>query len=221
MKLSITEENYLKAIFKLAENHTRKISTTKIAEIVDTSAASVTDMLKRLSEKDLVEYQKYKGVKLTTAGNQIATQLIRKHRLWEVFLVDILAFNWDEVHDIAEELEHIASEELINRLESFLGHPRFDPHGDPIPSASGKFTLRTQVPLSEVQQGEKITVVGVKQHNSPFLKRLDALKIALGSSITMHNKRPYEQMFEIEIDGQNQIISAKIADNIFVKTDEK
>ena len=150
--ISHTEENYLKAIFKIAERENKTASTNSIAAILNTSAASVSDMLKRLSDKKLINYKKYKGVTLTTEGNIVATHLVRKHRLWEVFLVNKLKFSWEQVHDIAEQLEHIQSLELINRLDNFLNNPKFDPHGDPIPNAEGKFTLRNQHPLNDLHR---------------------------------------------------------------------
>ena len=217
MQLSQTEENYLKAIFKLSEQRPSKISTTSIAKIVETSAASVTDMLKRLAEKELVIYKKYKGAKLTPAGLFIATNMVRKHRLWEVFLVDKLNFSWEQVHEVAEELEHVNSDKLIDQLDQFLGYPKFDPHGDPIPSASGKFTLREQIPLSEITLGVKTIVIGVKHQSQAFLKRLDALHIALGSHITLNEKFDFENTFEIEIGKERKIISSIIADNVLVK----
>jgi DtxR family Mn-dependent transcriptional regulator len=152
--LSQTEENYLKAIFKISEQQDAPASTNAISQAIRISAASVTDMLKRLAEKDLIHYEKYKGVILTPAGNRLATRLIRKHRLWEVFLVEKLHFSWDKVHEIAEQLEHIRSPELVERLDQFLGNPKYDPHGDPIPDAEGKFTHRQQVSLDELHPGE-------------------------------------------------------------------
>ena len=144
---SNTIENYLKAIYKISEKEQKTVSTSAISNEMNTTSASVTDMLKRLSYKELINYKKYRGVTLTKEGNRIATNLIRKHRLWEVFLLKHLNFRWHEVHDIAEELEHIDSDDLIERLDGFLGHPKFDPHGDPIPNKDGKITLRSQIPL--------------------------------------------------------------------------
>jgi DtxR family Mn-dependent transcriptional regulator len=143
MKNSYTEENYLKAIYKLQEKQDSEVSTNEISKEMNTKAASVTDMLKRLSEKSLIHYQKYQGVSLTDAGSKVAVNIIRKHRLWETFLVNKLKFKWDEVHDIAEQMEHIESDELIEKLNDYLGAPQYDPHGDPIPSKKGVFTNKT------------------------------------------------------------------------------
>ena len=137
---STAEENYLKAIFKITEKEGKTATTNAIAAALNTTAASVTDMLKRLAEKDLINYEKYRGVQLSSGGEQIATILIRKHRLWEVFLVNKLGFAWDEVHELAEQLEHIQGEALVERLDEYLGRPQFDPHGDPIPDAEGRWT---------------------------------------------------------------------------------
>ena len=179
--VSSTEENYLKAIFKISEKEGAPVSTNSISGKMSTSAASVSDMIKRLADKDLVLYEKWKGVRLTDSGRKIATNLIRKHRIWEVFLVDKLNFAWDEVHPLAEELEHIHSDKLINSLDEFLGFPKFDPHGDPIPNIDGKFTIRNQVSLLNLTKGDKGIVVGVKEHDTPFLQYLNQIKIKLGT----------------------------------------
>jgi len=158
-EMTIAEENYLKAIYKLSNRDVSAVSTNRIAHEMSTSAASVTDMVKRLAEKNMVGYEKYKGVKLTENGLEKAKSMIRNHRLWEVFLVEKLNFGWDEIHDLAEELEHIGSVELIARLDNFLGNPKFDPHGDPIPDAKGKMLLRSQVLLSQIKTGSFCSVV--------------------------------------------------------------
>ena len=158
--ISQTEENYLKTIFKITEREGKSASTNTVAAAMSTTAASVTDMFNRLKAKNLVNYEKAKGVTLTTEGGRLATSLIRKHRIWEVFLCEKLGYSWDECHDLAEDLEHIQDEELINRLERFLGHPKFDPHGDPIPDSAGNFAKRTQVILSDMKPGEKGVIVG-------------------------------------------------------------
>jgi Mn-dependent transcriptional regulator len=151
MELSITEENYIKAIFHLSEKSEQSVATNDIAAQVNATAASVSDMLKKLKQKKLITYEKYYGVKLTVEGQKQALAIVRKHRLWEVFLVDKLGYSWDEIHDLAEQLEHIRSEELIERLDKFLGNPKFDPHGDPIPDSSGKIQTVKHVLLSEVK----------------------------------------------------------------------
>ncbi len=216
--ISHTEENYLKAIFKLLETGEASASTNAISKEMSTSAASVTDMLKRLSEKTLINYEKYKGVTLSDSGNKIAKSLIRKHRLWEVFLVEKLHFSWDEVHDIAEEMEHIQSNELINRLDNFLDNPKFDPHGDPIPDEDGNFTFRQQTILSALDIGDPAIVVGVREHSSPFLKHLDKLGLALGSTIKTIEQISYDKSCKVQLnDLHEHILSYKICKNILVQ----
>jgi DtxR family Mn-dependent transcriptional regulator len=215
---SYTEENYLKAIFKLFERLEKPVSTNSIATEMTTSAASVSDMLKKLNDKGLINYIKYKGVTLTESGNQIATTLIRRHRLWEVFLVDKLDFSWDEIHEIAEELEHINSAKLTNRLDSFLGFPKFDPHGDSIPDKDGNFTTRKQVLLSDAV-AKKGVIVGVNEHSTAFLQQLDRLKLVLGTSVEIIEKFEYDGSIQIKINDEiQQTISGKMAQNIYIKT---
>ena len=213
-----TEENYLKAIYKLAEDEVTPVATNAIAKLMSTSAASVTDMIKKLSKKKLINYRKHKGVTLTKVGTKLATNLIRKHRLWEVFLTNKLNFAWDEVHHIAEELEHIKSDQLINRLDDYLGNPKFDPHGDPIPDANGKFTSRKQIPLSDLDQKKKAIIVGVKTHTNAFLQHLDKLKLSLGSKVIVVDKQDFDNSLKVKIDKQKEVmISYKVASNIFVQ----
>jgi len=218
MILSSTEENYLKAIFKIAEKEKKSVGTNSIARQMATTAASVTDMLKKLAEKDLINYEKYKGVTLTATGNKSATNLIRKHRLWEVFLVNKLRFSWHQVHDIAEELEHIVSEELISRLDAFLDYPKFDPHGDPIPNADGKFTLRNQMTLSDMSLFQSGIVVGVKDHQTEFLKHLTKINIKLGTEIKIMEITDFDLSMKIDIDGKSEaVISKTISQNILMR----
>ena len=216
--LSRTEENYIKAIFKISEREKNAAGTNSIATMLQTSAASVSDMLKKLRRKGLINYEKYKGVTLTTEGNKIATKLIRKHRLWEVFLVKKLKFSWDQVHDIAEELEHIPSEELINRLDNFLDNPKFDPHGDPIPNMQGKFTIRNQYPLSELRKGDKAIILGVKDHSTAFLQYLSQEKIKLGTELVILRIVDFDGSMEVAIDnGSPTKISERVSLNLLVK----
>jgi len=213
-----TEENYIKAIYKITEKNQGSANTNSIAKHLSTSAASVTDMLKRLAEKDYFHYEKYKGVYLTPKGKVLATQLIRKHRLWEVFLVDKLGFSWDEVHEIAEELEHVQSPELVNKLDNYLGNPKYDPHGDPIPNVDGKFTIRNQVSLLNLNAGDSGVVVGVKEHDKPFLQYLNKVNIALGTKIAVTNSLEFDHSKEVLINNKDKLIlSQKICNNIFIK----
>ena len=217
LRLTQSEENYLKAIFTLSQDGKKSISTNDLAEKMTTKASSVTDMLKKLSDKDLVTYQKYQGVTLTDKGLHSAKMIVRKHRLWEVFLVDKLGFSWDEVHEIAEELEHIKSEQLINKLDAFLGFPVADPHGDPIPDAKGVIKKIEKQLLSEVEINASFHCVGVKDSSTDFLKYLDKQKIALGSVVKVIDKEDFDDTLTVEIDGKRLTISNKIANNLYVQ----
>lgn len=215
--MTFSEENYLKAIYHLTVVSTSGVSTNAIAEVMETKASSVTDMLKKLAEKDLINYKKYQGVTLTDKGKLAAKMIVRKHRLWEVFLVEKLDFSWDEVHDIAEQLEHIKSEKLINKLDNFLGNPTEDPHGDPIPNAQGQLPKIEKQLLSDLSEGQKGICVGVKDTSSEFLKYLDKQGISLGSSIEIIGKESFDLSLRIKVDNNPLNISNKIASNLFVK----
>ncbi len=195
----------------------QEVSTNAIAEKIETKASSVTDMLKKLAEKDLVFYKKYKGVSLTEKGKLTAKMIVRKHRLWEVFLVEKLDFTWDEVHDVAEQLEHIKSEKLINKLDDFLGNPTEDPHGDPIPDAEGKIIKVEKLLLSELSENQTGICVGVKDTSSEFLKYLNKNQIALGSKIKVLIKEEFDLSLKIKIETSEMLVSHKIATNLFVK----
>ncbi|MDD3003728.1 metal-dependent transcriptional regulator [Flavobacterium sp.] len=215
--MTFSEENYLKAIYHLNVNFDEEISTNAIAEKMETKASSVTDMLKKLAEKGLVNYKKYQGVSLTNEGKLYAKMIVRKHRLWEVFLVDKLEFSWDEVHDVAEQLEHIKSEKLINKLDAFLGNPKEDPHGDPIPDANGMVIKVDKKLLSEIEIEQNVICVGVKDTSSEFLQYLDKQKIALGSAIKIISKEDFDASLQLYVDERELMVSHKIASNLFVK----
>jgi len=217
MLLSISEENYLKTILKIGMKSGYPVSTNSIAHSIQNKAASVSDMLKKLAEKDLIQYQLYKGASLTSKGEDIALMQLRKHRLWECFLVNKLAFSWNEIHEIAEELEHIKSEALINKLDEFLEFPDFDPHGDPIPNANGVIKKVNKLLLSEAILNTEYKCVGVKDSSSDFLQYLDKQKIALGSKITVKEKESFDDTLLVQIDSRELTISNKIANNLYVK----
>lgn len=215
--LSFTEENYLKAIYHLSTSCSEGVSTNALAEALNTKPASVTDMLQKLEKKKLINYQKYKGVSLSVKGKGFALQVIRKHRLWEVFLVDKLKFNWDEVHEIAEQLEHIQSSVLTERLDEFLGFPSFDPHGDPIPNAQGEFKSVKKTALSEIEMDSLGTVVGLGETSSVFLQYLDKAGIYLGAKIKVLEQNAFDRSLEIKIDNKKVItVSNEVAKNIFL-----
>lgn len=187
MRLSQTEENYLKAIYKLSEQGNETVSTNDLSAALQNRAASVTDMLQKLSAKDLIAYKKYRGVSLTDNGKQIALVVIRKHRLWECFLVQKLNFTWDEIHEVAEQLEHIHSERLIERLEKFLGFPTLDPHGEPIPNAAGELQAPPQINIGEATAGDKVKVSKVREEDASFLQYLNQQNIGIGSVLDVVN----------------------------------
>ena len=216
--LSFTEENYLKAIYSLSErNDSFSTSTNEIAERIKTKPPTVSDMLRKLMEKKLVTYEKYKPVQLTKVGKQMAILIIRKHRLWEVFLHDKLEFAWDEVHEVAEQLEHINSEQLILRLEKFLGFPKYDPHGDPIPSATGELNPVQRSTLSEIEEGRSCQVVGVKDSSTVFLQYLQQVHIGIGTKIKVLEKIAFDGSLVISLKKDHQLsVSKKFADNVLV-----
>jgi DtxR family transcriptional regulator, Mn-dependent transcriptional regulator len=214
---SYTEENYIKSIYKLSERGTQAVTTNAIAELLQTKPASVSDMLRKLSGKNIIDYVKYRGVRLTPAGQSKALDIIRKHRLWEVFLVEKLKFNWDEVHEVAEEMEHIKSDLLIRRLDEYLGFPRFDPHGDPIPTEAGELKEKTQVLASDLQVNDSGVVIGVKDTQPLFLQYLDKVGIFLGARIKVKDKAAFDNSLEISIENKKDLrISFEVSSNIFV-----
>ncbi|MBT8186111.1 MAG: metal-dependent transcriptional regulator [Croceitalea sp.] len=213
-----SEENYLKAIFHLGGQNSKLIATNAIAEQMETKPSSVTDMAKKLAEKGLLHYKRYQGVTLTPMGVKTALAIIRKHRLWEVFLVKKLDFTWDEVHEVAEQLEHIKSEKLIDKIDALLEYPKFDPHGDPIPTKTGEFQERAKQLLSELPIAAQGVCVGVKDTSSTFLKFLDKNSIALGNTIHILDKEDFDNSLHIQIEGRELQISNQIASNLYVKT---
>ena len=215
--MTISEENYLKVIYHLSLVSPKGVNTNAIAEMLETKASSVSDMLKKLATKEFVSYQKYQGVLLTDKGIRIAKMIVRKHRLWEVFLVEKLHFSWDEVHEIAEELEHIKSEKLINKLDAFLEFPAFDPHGDPIPDVNGDVKKVNKLLLSDSELNKEYRCIGVKDSSSDFLKYLDKQKIALGSTFLVKEKEVFDDTLLVEVNAKEISISHKIANNLYVQ----
>lgn len=213
-----SEENYLKAIFHLGGSESSPIATNAIAEEMETKPSSVTDMAKKLAEKGLVDYVKYQGVSLTDLGTRTALSIIRKHRLWEVFLVNKLDFSWDEVHEVAEQLEHIKSEKLIDKIDELLEFPKYDPHGDPIPTKNGEFLERDKQLLSDIPLKSTGICVGVKDTSTAFLRFLDKNQIALGDTIQVLEKEDFDDSLLIKIVNRQLHISNQIASNLYVKT---
>ncbi|MFM6943119.1 MAG: metal-dependent transcriptional regulator [Aquirufa sp.] len=218
MAISFTEENYLKVIHRLSEATSDDISTNAVAELMQTKAASVTDMLRKLAEKGWVNYQKYQGVRLSPEGEKIALSIVRKHRLWEVFLVDKMGFNWDEVHEIAEQLEHIESDQLIHKLDEYLGFPKTDPHGDPIPNKDGILPELAYSHLSDIKAGKTCKLMGVAQDSAVFLQLLTKLNLSLGAKLAIQEINEFDRSIFVSINDASPIfISHEVAKNILVK----
>lgn len=214
---SFTEENYLKAIYKLQEQTGETVANSDLAKVLEVHSASVTDMLKKMDSKKLIIYEKSKGFKLTEKGKQIAISIIRKHRLWEVFLVEKLKFGWDEVHEIAEQLEHIQSEALIDRLDAYLGHPKADPHGDPIPNANGVFAKSKAVLLSEMKKEGQGKFTGVTDHSPAFLTYLDKIGLNLGDSIKVKTIESFDNSYTLQLKGKKELsVSSKVANSLLI-----
>ncbi|MEM6643676.1 MAG: metal-dependent transcriptional regulator [Bacteroidota bacterium] len=216
-QLSYTEENYLKALYHLSQGGEDLVNTNSLADSMDTTAASANDMMKRLSQKGLIGHQKYKGASLLSEGKNIALRIIRKHRLWEVFLVQKLNFRWDEVHEIAEQLEHIQSPLLIQKLDEFLGHPSIDPHGDPIPDEHGTMKEVRKISLAESNVGDRGLVVAVSDDNSELLQHLDSIGIELGCVVDVQERVAFDHSLSLKVGGdQVRFISKTIAENLLV-----
>jgi len=220
MKYSSSKENYIKAIFHLQEED-GMVTTNALAAELNTRAASVTDMLKKLKAQKLLLYEKYKGSRLSNEGRKVAIQIIRKHRLWELFLVEKLHFGWEEVHEIAEELEHISSRKLIDRLDEFLGFPKTDPHGDPIPDAQGRLISRNDISLMELKMNRMAEVSNISDQSPEMLELLKHKNISLGTKLEIRKRFSVDNSVEIRIKNQAPVtISEHVAKNVFVKNVE-
>lgn len=216
---SFTEENYLKTIYHLSAGQDAEVSTNALAEQTQTRAASVTDMLKKLADKNLIHYKKYQGVRLTDEGERVALKVIRKHRLWEVFLVEKLGFGWDEVHLIAEQLEHVDSTELVEKLDAYLNFPKADPHGDPIPDHTGHMPAhQAQSRLSEAPTGKPLVMMGVTEHAPAFLQYLDRTGITLGCELCVQETNEFDKSLGVCVNGGVvQFVSHEVAKHLLVK----
>ena len=215
--MTTAEENYLKAIYHLSEDGKKSVSTNDVAREMKTKPASVSDMLRKLGEKEMIEYRKYYGVHITEEGKRMALQTVRKHRIWEVFLVDKLNFAWDEVHEVAEELEHIQSPLLIQRLDAYLNYPKFDPHGDPIPDEFGDVKAKPRVALNEMEIDQMGQIVAVKDSSAAFLKYLDKVGAYIGARIKVLDKVEFDGSIEILVDQKkNLFMSKEVAVNILI-----
>jgi len=216
--LSHTEENYLKALFHLTTESIdkSKAGTNELAAHLNVKPASVNDMLKKLKEKKLISYEKYGKISLTTEGKRKAVDIVRKHRLWETFLYEKLEFSWDEVHEIAEQLEHIQSAKLIDKLDKLLNYPEFDPHGDAIPNAKGELDIKPRKTLSEIAIGKTCKLIAVKDNSATFLQYVVKVGLGISSKIKVLSRQDYDANLEIEVNGKKSTVSQKFAENIYV-----
>ncbi len=212
---TLAEENYLKSIYHLSAN-AENVSTNQLAAQLNTKASSVTDMLKKLADKELINYIPYQGVTLTAAGEKIAVNIIRKHRLWEYFLVEKLNFKWDEVHEMAEEMEHISSTELIDRLDKFMDYPKYDPHGDPIPDCNGLFKKHNLKPVSSVGVNEGGIICGVRDHSTAFLQYLEKQELTIGKSLTIIEVIAFDHSMVLQMEHKQIQISREVANNLLI-----
>jgi DtxR family Mn-dependent transcriptional regulator len=218
--LTLTEENYIKAIYTLQQrNGAGEVSVNEIADRMNTRPATVTDMLRKLSDKELIHYEKYRKVQLTEEGRTEALQILRKHRLWETFLHDVLRFSWDEVHEVAEQLEHIHSAKLIDRLDELLGTPEFDPHGDPIPNSRGELPPLATLTLHDAPLNQWVRIMAVKDTSSPFLQQLERFRLRIGAVVCINERLMYDNSLFIKLkeDGVTFQVSNLIAENILVQ----
>ena len=216
--LSFTEENYLKSLVQLTilEEDSKEVGVNKLAIELKLRPATVSDMVKKLKIKGFVNYQKYGKISLTDIGRKEGMLVIRRHRLWETFLHDKLDFSWDEVHQIAEELEHVHSSKLINGLDKLLDFPSFDPHGDAIPNSKGEIVIPYRRTMSEVLLGKKCRIVAVKQDSADFLQFVDKIGLKIQDEITVISKEKFDSLTTIEHLNSEIIVSPKFTDNIFV-----
>jgi len=215
--VTLAEENYLKAIYHLEQQFNKGVSTNALAEEMNTKASSATDMVKKLAEKNMLTHVPYQGATLSSAGKEYAIKVIRRHRLWEVFLVDKLNFSWDEVHEVAEHLEHINSDKLVNELDAFLGFPTNDPHGDPIPDKDGNFKTIEKIVLAKAEVNSTYKCIGVDDTSSEFLKYLDSNNIGLGTIISILHKEPFDNSLKLSIDDSEIVVSQSVAKNLYLK----
>lgn len=214
------EENYIKSVYHL-QRVNKNVGTNELAELLQTKAASVTDMLKKLEAKKILTYQKYYGCRLTPAGSRVALSIIRRHRLWEYFLVQTLGFGWEEVHEIAEQLEHVQSPKLIEKLDEFLGSPSFDPHGDPIPDKTGKISAMPWQNLALAPVGKQLEIMAVANQTPTMLEMLGSHQLGIGTRLTIQNRFAFDCSVEVQPESQATIhLSERLAKEILVKVEE-
>ncbi|MCC6816746.1 MAG: metal-dependent transcriptional regulator [Saprospiraceae bacterium] len=215
--LTFTEENYLKALFQLsAEKGIDQVGTTELAQHLNLKPASINDMLKKLKEKNFVETERYSKITLTDEGKRRGAEIMRRNRIWETFLYDKLDFTWDEVQEVAEQLEHVSSKKLIDKLYDLLESPEFDPHGNPIPDLNGNLKVQFRKTLAEVETGQSCKMVAVKESSNSFLQCVMNLGLVLNNKITVVRRQEFDDLLDIEINGRIHTVSQKLAQNIYV-----
>jgi len=217
--LSQTEENYLKNLFNVGGGE-KEVGTNELAAYLGVKPASVNDMLKKLKEKKLVDYEKYGKISLTAEGRKKAIEVVRKHRLWETFLYSTFDFTWDEVHEVAEQLEHIQSAKLVDKLDEFLNYPAYDPHGDVIPNAKGEMPAVHKKTLLEEVVGHHCTMVAVKDNSAPFLQYVSRIGLGINNKLKVVARHAYDGQMEIEVNKKVVSISARFAQNIIIVCDD-
>ena len=217
LMITNTEENYLKAIYSLnADRKDKELGTNELAKRMSISPATASSMLKKLKEKDFIHYEKYGAISLLEKGEREACAVIRKHRLWETFLVEKMEFTWDEIHEVAEQLEHVKSKKLVDQLDKLLGYPEYDPHGDPIPNANGEIGGIHQTTLIQESVGKELAVVGVRNDSPAFLQYITQLGLVINSKVTIKSVHEFDGSLDVDIDGKPQLVSQKVAENVFV-----
>lgn len=209
-------ENYLKNIYKLSSNE-GKVTTSSLSEKLQISPASVSEMIKKLAEEGTLTHTPYKGVELTEEGKLLALRIIRKHRLWEMFLVKVLHFGWDEIDNEAERFEHIMSDKMEEKIDHVLGHPSIDPHGDPIPTKDGEIHCSMSFPLNESKEGSMVRVLRVSDSNSEMLQYISSIGISLNKEIHIKQKMNFDNSLLLKINDKEINISSTIASSIFVE----
>lgn len=219
MNISTSEENYLKAIYHLSAD-SDSVSTNALAQKLKSKPASITEMTKRLNTKGLLHYKPYYGFSLSMEGKKLAIEIIRRHRLWEYFLAEKLGFGWDQVHDLADELEHVGNKKLISKLDAYLGFPSVDPHGDPIPDSKGRIKTVKHIPLHKATLHQQAQISRVRNQSSEMLDLLAHRKISIGAGIEVKKHFLFDGSLQIKIDGRTEIISDQLAQNIFVTYEE-
>ncbi|MBX2924595.1 MAG: metal-dependent transcriptional regulator [Chitinophagaceae bacterium] len=214
--ISLTEENYLKALYRLSQQN-KEITVKDIADSLNIKMPTVNSMVKKLDEKKFIRYEKYKAIELTEKGRKQALHILRKHRLTELFLSQVMGLGWEEVHDIAEQIEHIQSDRFFNRIDEMLGYPQFDPHGEPIPDVNGKLPVYKSFPLSEGALNKTYKLTGVANHDPAFLQFLDSIGLTLGSSIEIKEIQNFDKSMSVKLNHKTKtIFSNTVCRNLLV-----